>query len=385
MQVFKTFALITKRNMSSLLIYFFIFMGLIILFTNMGKKDQEKSFKQTSVSMAVFDDDKTELSKGLTGYLDSIHKLKDISRNQEKIQDELFYRNVEYILTIPEGYENSFLEGKPVKLTAQKITGSFSGEYIDSQIDHYMKNVSVYVKTGMSMETALKEAQDDLKIKASVSMNGNTSKSSMKSGIYYYFLYMEYIFTACLISGLGVILIAFNRKEVRMRNLCSALPLRYRNLQIVMGCIGFAAVIWFLYMIAGVIMYGSGMFTAKALYYILNSIATMIVSMSVAFLCSQLVSGDSGLSFLSNIFALGFAFLGGVFVPQNIMSPGVLKFSRFLPSYWYVKVHNTIEQTVTLTGDRLNPILYGMLIQLLFAAAIFAAALAITKKKSLSA
>lgn len=385
MQVFKTFALITKRNMASLMIYFFIFMGLIILFTNMGSKDQEKAFKQTSVRMAVFDDDKTELSGGLDEYLGSIHKLKDISRNKEKIQDELFYRNVEYILTIPEGYERSFLEGKPKKLIVRKIFGSFSGEYIDSQVDHYMKNVSVYIKSGMDMKTALKEARADLKTKSEVIMSGNTSKSSVKSGTYYYFLYLEYIFTACLISGLGAILIAFNRKEVRMRNLCSSLSLRSRNFQIILGCIGFAAVIWVLYIIAGLIMFGSGMFTAKALYYILNSIVTMIVSMSVAFLCSQLVHNESGLSFMSNIFALGFAFLGGVFVQQNIMSPGVLKFSRFVPSYWYVNVHNTIEQTAHLAGDHLDPILNGMFIQLGFAAAIFAVSLAITKKKSLSA
>lgn len=382
MQVFKTFALITKRNLSSLLMYFGIFMALTILFTQMGKDQEISYFNQTTIPTAVFDDDKSELSKGLYDYLSDSQKIVKISRDKEAIQDELFYRNVEYVLTIPKGYEESFLAGAPKELTVTKIPGSSSGQYIDSQVNHYLKKVSVYLKTNSSMKDALKETKADLKKKTEVALSKKGAKDGAKKGIFYFYLYLEYIFTACMISGLGLILVAFNRKDIRMRAKCASMPLKKRNFQLILGCIGFAGAMWLLYMIAGFLLYRGEFLSRQGLYYMLNSIVLLIVCMALTFLCSQLTKGSDGLSFFSNVFALGFAFLGGVFVQQDLLNNTVLKFSRFLPSYWYVKVHNAIEQAASFTGSSLAPIRNGLLIQLGFAAALFAVGLAITKRTS---
>ena len=50
------------------------------------------------------------------------------------------------------------------------------------------------------------------------------------------------------------------------------------------------------------------------------------------------------MSIVSNTFGLGFAFLGGVFVPLDIFSDTLLIVSRFTPTYWYVTANNAIGE-----------------------------------------
>ena len=58
--------------------------------------------------------------------------------------------------------------------------------------------------------------------------------------------------------------------------------------------------------------------------------------------------------------------------------------ASFTPIYWYVKASNDIHNLIIFSSENLKPILSSMLIQLGFAAAIFAVTLVIIKQKRLS-
>ena len=75
----------------------------------------------------------------------------------------------------------------------------------------------------------------------------------------------------------------------------------------------------------------------------------------------------------------------GVFVPQAIMSPAVLKVSQFLPAYWYVRANDLLGSIHTASAETLRPVFECMGIQLLYAAALFALALLLSKKKQVTA
>jgi ABC-2 type transport system permease protein len=83
---------------------------------------------------------------------------------------------------------------------------------------------------------------------------------------------------------------------------------------------------------------------------------------------------------IANIIGLGMSFLCGVFVPQNMLSPGLLSFAKFLPAYWYTRVNDMLGG---LSNESVNLqfVMTAFGIQLLFAATLFAAALATTKIK----
>jgi ABC-2 type transport system permease protein len=85
-----------------------------------------------------------------------------------------------------------------------------------------------------------------------------------------------------------------------------------------------------------------------------------------------------------NVITLGMSFLGGVFVPQSVMSKSVLSVGRFLPSYWFVRANDAIGELSRFDPGSLRPIYGSILIQLGFAAALFSVALLLSKERRLS-
>ena len=85
-------------------------------------------------------------------------------------------------------------------------------------------------------------------------------------------------------------------------------------------------------------------------------------------------------SVIRNLLGLGMAFLGGVFVPQNMLSDEVLAVARFLPTYWYVRANNMLAGFSTEIFD-MHLYWNAIGIQLLFALTAFALTLVASKLK----
>ncbi len=74
------------------------------------------------------------------------------------------------------------------------------------------------------------------------------------------------------------------------------------------------------------------------------------------------------------------SFLCGVFVPQSLLGENVLTAAKFLPMYWYVKANGILAGTTgeVFTNEKFFKYLA---VELFFAVALYAAALAVTKAK----
>ena len=67
MQVFKTFMKIAKRKLPIVLMYAWIFIVLLIMFTAYGPQDV--SFEEKSLGVCVIDEDNTDASRAVTDYI----------------------------------------------------------------------------------------------------------------------------------------------------------------------------------------------------------------------------------------------------------------------------------------------------------------------------
>jgi ABC-2 type transport system permease protein len=84
---------------------------------------------------------------------------------------------------------------------------------------------------------------------------------------------------------------------------------------------------------------------------------------------------------VTNTVGLGMSFLGGIFVPREILGESVLNVSRFLPTYWYVNAVDAI-QNVGSNHSLMRDIQISIGIEAIFAIAIFAVALVATRARS---
>ena len=122
-------------------------------------------------------------------------------------------------------------------------------------------------------------------------------------------------------------------------------------------CAIFTVVCWAMLIGLSFLLYGETLLSFGGLPMLLaNTFAFALVSQSIGFLVSSFVKSFTVLSAISNVLSLGLCFISGVFVPQAIMSPGVLTAASFLPVYWYVKANNAIGSLAAFTSETTNPI-----------------------------
>ena len=101
-----------------------------------------------------------------------------------------------------------------------------------------------------------------------------------------FFQYMPYILISVMIYSLCTVLMAISKKDVSFRTACSSLSPRSSTLQIFGASAIYVAVIWLIFMIAALFMYG-GIFEGRAWFAVLNSLIFTLVAASIAIFISS--------------------------------------------------------------------------------------------------
>lgn len=385
MQIFKAFCTIGRRRLLTIGVYFAVYAIIICCLSMTSEESMNANFQARELSICVIDEDKSQASEALKKYLDSMHTIVALKADPEVLQEHLYYRDIQYVLTIPAGFERRLIDGAEENLvTNVKVPGSSAGYFADQQVGQYLRVVQLYLSGGFSLEESLQKAD------ASFGQEQNVKNVSFEHNdgvgrkeLFYFYQYIPYVLILLLFCGLAPIIILFRQKDISNRINCSALSLWQHDLQLLLGCGAYSLAIWALFMVFGVILFGREMFLTNALYAMLNSLVFLLISVGFAmFLSCFSMGGNTGnvVNIVANIVGLGISFLGGVFVPQYMLSDSVLAVGKFLPTYWYIRANNMLGGLSTETFDkRIYWTAIG--IQLLFAVAAFALTLVASKVK----
>lgn len=215
-------------------------------------------------------------------------------------------------------------------------------------------------------------------VKAELKNFNNKGGTGMPAIFGYYFQYLAYVMLSMLIVTLCPVILTLNRKGVRERTMCSSLTSANYSRQTALGASILVFSIWLLFMIVAII-WGKTL-SVKFWLACLNSFVYIIAAAGIAMIIAQFDLSDNGITAISNIIGLGMSFLCGVFVPQELLTGGVLAVGRLFPAYWYTKANNMLfgmSGGVFSTKEYL--ICVG--IEALFAIAFFAVAALLVKQK----
>jgi ABC-2 type transport system permease protein len=384
MQVFKVYFKIIKKNLTQMLIYLIVFLSLAILLTNIGGSKTLTGFSETKNNIAFFNYDKnSQFTDGFRQYLSHNANIIDIADDTKSLQDALFFRKVVYIVKIPQGFTQSFFNGSN-NVLIEKITvpGSASSVFMDFLINKYLSTASLYAKnlTGITETQLVSNLDSDLKLKVPVDVH-SFGKKSDTSNVTYYFTYLAYTIMGILILGVTSIMLVFNDVDLKRRNLSSPINSMSMNIQLILGNFAFVLVVWAVMVAMSFLIYGKELLRQNMVLLSINSLVYAIVSLSISFLVGNLIKSRNAQSAIANVLTLGTCFIGGVFVPQQLLGKTVQSIASFTPTYWYVKAIGDINSLVQFNTTYVMPIIYCMLIQLGFAVAIFAISLVIVKQK----
>ena len=384
MQVFKQyFKIIKKSVLGSLFLYAFIFIAITLLFSNAGS-NSPSDFETTKCDVAIFNEDNSVLAKNLENFIKENSSSVTIDNNEQSIRDSLFFRESELVITIPKGFGAAFQSDTPLMLQTQSIPDSTSSIFVKNMINNYLVTTELYIKgsniNDMNKINDLLEKDLTKDTTVNLSVGSNLKE---KNATYYYFNYLSYPLLCMLILGISLITGIFNTKDLKMRNLCSPINISKFNMQLFLGHIVLSFCIWLLFIIISFIMYSGEMSTINGVFHMINSFIFTLTALSLSFFIGN-IAPKSSVSAICNCVSLGSCFLGGAFVPQEMLSSFVIKFSVINPVYWYIKLNDTISSMSNFTMDSLKPIFFEFMILIAFALAFLSLGLVTIKEKSLN-
>lgn len=383
MPVFRAYFKVLRSALPSMLIYIGIFLGLTLLFSLSASPASSLDFTETKTPVAVINrDGDSPLVQGLVSYLAQTNQLRDYPDDLEELQDALFFRNVQYIAIIPDGFTHAMLQGGEAYLQKVVVPNAMTTQYVDIGIDKYLNTLRRYLQFGQPADwpVLLAQVEADLAVQTPVIMTGDVPPVARGSG--FYFTYFAYTQLALVMLGVTSVMLAFNRADLQQRNGCAPFSRRLFNLQLAAGHGVFALGTWLLLMVSALVFYwGELQPTGLLGLLVANTMLYTLVCLSIGLLVGSVVKNHNAQTAAVNMLTLGTAFLTGVFFPQSMISPAVASFAKFLPSYWYVRANDAISAVEHVSKANLAPIQTAMLMQLGFAVAIFFVALLLSKER----
>lgn len=395
MQVFKVFYKILKKEVPSLIIYTFIFIVLLFLLTKSATDNPISEYELDSIPIAIFDEDNSILSNALYNYLDSTQKILPIKNQKDSILDSFYYKEIEYLLTIEEGFEKTLLScsnfdavstlltDNKTLLTSKKLPNTTSSRYLDAYINDYLSTFLVLFYCGYEIEEAITVTNETLSLDNPLEFYYGDKKSISKSNTSYYFLYLPYIFVCILFCSLGLVLVSFRKKDLNQRMLCSSLTITSKNIQLTLASVSYSIIVWIIFMILALISSNQNIFSINGLLFALNSFVFLLFTIGLTYFLSFLAKSNDAFNMLANIIGLGLCFLGGIFVPYEFLGSNIQKISKFLPSYWYMEA-NKLAEDFTGSTQQLEQYSSCVGVTFLFSVSIFLVALATSKLKTRS-
>lgn len=382
MTVFKAYMKIMKHNRGLILLYLAIFMGVTMMFQAMSGNDPATSYRAQSVRIAVVDEDGGSLAGELKRYLGQCHQVSEMENDRARMQEDLFYRNVEYIIHIPEHFfETCIVDGRKLRVT--KVPGSYTAFYVDQQINSFLNDAKVYHAAGFTQEetaAALKEAKP-----AEVELLDSGGALEEMPAYGFYFRYLPYLFLSVLCYVMGNVIAAFRKGDLPKRMRASAVSARRQSMEGLLASAVMAVGLWAVAVAGAFIFYGKRLVESGGLpYYLLNSFMLVLVALSISYLVGTLVHGKDVVNTLNgvvNVLSLGMCFLCGVFVSLDVMGKGVRTAAQFLPVYWYETANELIVKFGSVTGEAQRAVFSGIGMQAVFAAALVCVTLAAAKWK----
>ena len=213
MTVFKGYMKVIRQSRWLILMYVAIFFACTLLMQSAAGKT-EKSFQAESLKIGIADEDGGTFALALRTYLDNFHEVIPLENDISVMQEKLFYRDVEYIVRIPENFYQKCIQGGE-RLPVTTVPDTYSGIYVDQQINSFLNNARTCQAAGFTEKEMADALVKDIPVKVEL----DTSMGSGETSQYiYYFRYVPYLALALLGFVIGNVLLVFRKKGLKNRN-----------------------------------------------------------------------------------------------------------------------------------------------------------------------
>lgn len=351
------------------------YIGVIILYTvmlisfgsiNYATNNENMTFSNRLPDILIINnDEEVGLTKNLINYLKENANVLDIENDEEKINDAIFYREVNYVIYIPKNYRVDTLNKLNPTIDI-KSANDYDSAYTSMLLTRYLNVQNTYLKYTNNENELINSINNNLSYKTNIEITSKLDTSKLTK-ISRFFNFASYSIMAVIIYIICLVISSFNKDVVKKRTIISSMNYKKYNKYILLSSFIYSSIIWILYVILSFIIIGSSMFSLRGLIYILNTFIFSFVALTLALLISNLIKSKGAISGIVNVIALGQAFLCGAFIPSEFLGENIIKYSKILPAYWYNNSNDLLSTIEVINIVNLKPILLNMIVLVIFA------------------
>ena len=378
MTVFKTFLKILKKNKTTILLYTIILLSFGTI--NMTSNSSGDKFEKVKPDVLIINNDENKgITKNLIKYIEKNSNIVKIDNDENKINDALFYQEIQYVIYIPENYNHDFFEGINTNIKIKKgITANSS--FAEIILKRYLSMANTYRKSYDNEKDLLEKVNETLDNEVKIEMTNKVDTNSLQRTTRYY-NFASYSFLACLLFVICLILASFKEEWIYKRTIISSMNYKKYNRILLLSNFLYSIMIWLFYVVISFILFKKTMFSNYGLIYLLNSFVFVICSTSLAFLIGSIVKNKNAINGIVNIIALGSAFLCGAFVPTQYLPDSVLKIAHISPAYYYINNNEILINLKSFSYVNLKPVILNIVIMLSFMLVFIVITNIFTKKR----
>lgn len=389
MQVFKCALRIIRAHAIFPLIYIvgLSFMG-VFMALSFSFGSGSGQFERMQADYAVVDRDGSALSSGLTDALAAQGNAVEVADEPRAFQDAVAKGAVDYLLVVPEGYGDAFMDAvrageEPPALDAVFSFYAMSGALMDEAVGSYLgaARTLALAEPAASQQQVARQALDSVAVRAEATVIATDETATEADRFVFYLQWSTYTLFAGITVCIGMLTSTVGRTDVRRRNLASPLPFFAYNLQLSLACLVMTLGAWAWSFGVGLVAFPDAvaqMSLESLAWCAASMLAFCLVPLALGYLLGAM--GASGLvaNAVGNIVGMVVSFLGGAWISLDLMTPEVLALAHGLPGYWYSTACASAAHLAAGSGLAAGlPVLQCIGVLVLFAAALLCVALAV--------
>lgn len=371
MIILKTFYKLAKKNILGIIAYIVIFF-MISIFTAPARQMAGRDASAISldrISVAVFDEAKTEDSKALQDYLARFTAIRPFPDDEKALNEALHTGLLSVVLRIDKDFTKKLAEGQPaVDLATDPRYSSTSN--VEVLLDKYLRFARINIgKDGhVNNEKVKEELEPQAKF---IFLNRESDFDSLQVQWYkIYFHFAAYVTMASSMILISQLLRDFNSENIQARTFISGTGRAAYHGQILFGVFTVILISILIYAAGAPLIGGLPNPHIPYLAQTLNLTVFSLSSIAFTYLLMAIFKSADALVALGNVFPLGLAAVSGVMMPRSFLGSAAVTIAKAFPMYYYVEAVDY--------DSRLG---LNLLIQLLFTAAYILLALTLRRVK----
>ena len=377
MTVFKTILKIINKLKGMLILYTVMLISITLV--NQTANNNTTNFEESKPNILIIDNNSSgKISEGFIKFLKKHTNIKNI--DEDKIEDAIFYRDISYVIYIPDNFDNNILNGiKPT--IVYKSSGDYYSSYTEMLIKKYIKVALIYKDyyEGEELVNKINKSVDsDIKVKIDSKLN--TSALSLTTS---YFNFLNYAFLAGCVYAISMVLAVLKEKNVYKRTIISSYNYNKYNKIVLLTNFIVIFFMYLLYMVLSLILFKKLMLTNNGILFMINSFIFMLCALAIGFLIGNITQNRNAIGGIVNVVALGTSFLCGCFVPIEYLPNYVVNISKILPTHYFVLNNELIRTMEVFNYKNIKPLIQNSLVLIGFTIGFIFITKFVSKKKDI--